>query len=898
MRMNRVQRYGESAVGVVSGLALIAAAAAACVLRGFFFAGEMYLFLTVWFVLCGVLAIAGLVLYATSGWGKRPKLVAALPGSAAKALALPGGVLKNASAEGAVEAMTGSGRLMTGDAGKSEVAEAAVGELTGSVRLMSGDVLMVAVAEKAVGELPGSGRLMTGDAGEGAIAEAAVGKLTGSGWLKTGDAGEIVAAEAAVGELPGSGRLMTGEAGEGAIAEAAVVELRGSSRLMTGEAGMGAVEVVSWSGVLAGRSLMVKAAILMLPGFSVVIFILYGIHALRQPISSQGTLNELLRWGLYDSFALFALLAAGARRGGAILAAVWHLLGLVISLSALLAVCGGLPIPYAVSYSQSPEVSATGARLAGLLQYPNTFGAVMAVFLLERLFAAAYEPELKEGKGAEPAGSGPAGLWLTAARLLPLFPYAAALLLSESRGAWLAAAAAGAAALLWKRQLSAPLLLAGAAPVAAAALLYRQLARTGLAVEPLPGLLLLAGFWAGALLAGLWLHRRSSRAAGWHRAAMLALAAGAWTAAASAVLLQVRARITGPSPTAAARGLFYRDAWKLAAEAPWLGRGGETWRHAYLAAQSRPYVGSQVHSGYLDILLNLGTAGLAAVLLLLLSAGWLVFKASPRLLPPLLVILLHSAVDFDWSYGLIWLLLLLLPAWALAETIDQPVAEDTAILTRLRRSWPYAGIAVLCALTLMLSILSFQMTRGADLYKEAARVSGDPAAQTALLQQSLEWNPREPQTAVALSRLLAQEQGTDLLQRSLKYSPGSAALHWELAGRYLQGSDPGEALYWVRRSLQADIFNAAKRMAAIEGMLKMAERGLAEGDRQRSADSAAAGLELLRQYSLLAGKELSIGRQHNDRGFRINKEAEAAYLRLRTLQALAILEELLKLVAR
>lgn len=378
---------------------------------------------------------------------------------------------------------------------------------------------------------------------------------------------------------------------------------------------------------------------------------------------------------------------------------------------------------------------------------------------------------------------------------------------------------------------------------------------------------------------------------------MLVLAAGAWTAAASAVLLQVRARITGPSPTAAARRLFYRDAWKLAAEAPWLARG-ETWRHSYLAAQSRPYVGSQVHSGYLDILLNLGTAGLAAVLLLLLAAGWLVFKASPRLLPPLLVIILHSAVDFDWSYGLIWLLLLLLPAWALAETIHRPVAEDTAILTGLRRSWPYAAIAVLCVLTFMLSILSYQAMRGAALYKQAARVSGDPAAQTALLRQSLAWNPREPQTAAALSRLLPEEQGMDLLLDSLQFSPGDAALHWELAERYLQGRDPGEALYWVRRSLKADIFNAAKRLAAIEGMLKMAERGWAEGNRQRAADSAAAGLELLRQYSLLAGREHSAGRRHNDRGFGINEQAEGVYLRLRALQALATLEEREKIVAR
>lgn len=611
---------------------------------------------------------------------------------------------------------------------------------------------------------------------------------------------------------------------------------------------------------------------------------------------------------------------------------MWHLLGITISLSALLAVCGGLPVPYAVAYTESPGVSATGARLAGLLQYPNAFGAVMAVYLLERLFAAAYSFRLGDSQGgagssavrASVGGAGESGEsgaegagisakltrtwsashWLRAARLLPLFPYAAALLLSESRGAWLAAAAAGAAALLLKRQLFVPLLITGAAPVAAAALLYRQLARSGLAAEPLPGLLLLAGLWAGAWLAGLWLHRRSCHAAGRVRAAVLALAAAGWTAAASAVLLLVRARITGPSPTAAARGLFYRDAWKLAAEAPWLGRGGETWRHAYLAAQSRPYVGSQVHSGYLDILLNLGMAGLAALLLLLLAAGGLVFKASPRLLPPLLVIVLHSAADFDWSYGLVWLLLLLLPAWAVAEansltirTVNSPAQHDSrwqrSKLTgqrrkRPRRLWVYAGITVLCGLTVLYSGLSFQVMKGAALFKQAVR-ENDPAVRITLLQQSLRWNPREPQTAVALSRLLPQNQGVDLLLRSLSFSPGNVALHGELAANYLRGSDPGEALYWVRRSQQTDHFNASGRLAALRGMLEMGERSLAEGDRRIAEDSATAGLELLRQYSLLTTMEQDRGPQHNDRNFTLLPQSEVIYLELTHLQSQAAL---------
>ncbi|WP_405104380.1 O-antigen ligase family protein [Paenibacillus sp. FSL K6-1217] len=709
----------------------------------------------------------------------------------------------------------------------------------------------------------------------------------------------------------------------------------------------------------------------------VLLCVLYAIHALGSPVSAQGTLNEMLRSVFYTSFVTFALLAARTRRGGVLLAAVWHLLGITISLSALLAVCGGLPVPYAVAYTESPGVSATGARLAGLLQYPNAFGAVMAVYLLERLFAAAYGFKPGDSRGAadgeKPGRLGPTGVsgageagadiraeragvsgageagadiraeragvggageagadiraeragvrganqppastseertriwsaeyWLSAARLLPLFPYAAALLLSESRGAWLAAAAAGAAALLLKRQLFVPLLITGAAPVAAAALLYRQLARSGLAVEPMPGLLLLAGLWAGAWLAGLWLHRRSCRAAGLLRAAMLALAAAGWTAAASAVLLWVRARITGPSPTADARGLFYRDAWKLAAEAPWLGRGGETWRHTYLAAQSRPYVGSQVHSGYLDILLNLGMAGLAAVLLLLLAAGGLVFKASPRLLPPLLVIVLHSAADFDWSYGLVWLLLLLLPAWALAEANSRTAM--TAMPTVLRESrwqrskpadqrrkrprrlWVYAGISVLCGLTLLCSVFSFQAMKGASLFKQAIR-ENDPAVRITLLRQSLRWNPRDPQPAIALSRLLPQEQGTGLLLRSLPFSPESAALHGELAARYLRGSDPGEALYWVRRSQQTDPYNAARRLAALRGMLEMGRRSLAEGDRRIAADSAAAGLELLRQYSLLTTMEQDRGPQHNDRRFTLLPQSEGIYLELTHLQS-------------
>lgn len=638
-----------------------------------------------------------------------------------------------------------------------------------------------------------------------------------------------------------------------------------------------------------------------------IVLSLYLIHWLRDPLSAQGTMNEILRWGLYASFASLVCFCALNRVGRQLIIAAWSILGIFLSISALLAVCGVVELPFAIAYSNSSEVSITGARLAGVMEYPNAFGAVMAVFLLERLFAVAayYERPQKSVEGCdrlerrEPRSTAAALL-----RLLPLFPCAAALLLSESRGAWLTAACACAAVLLWKRQLIAPLLAAGAAPVVAAALLYRQLARAGLAVEPLPGLLLLAGLWAGALLAGLWLCRRQRSAAGSARAAMLALAAAGWTAAGTAVLLHVRERITGPSSTVSARGLFYRDAWRLAVEAPWLGRGGETWRSSYLAAQSRPYVGSQVHNGYLDILLNLGFVGLAAILLMLLAAGWLLAKRSPHLLPPFLVIVMHSAVDFDWSYGLIWLLLFWLPALALSEYEQKHQSANTrftsiSLLTThfasanlgatipafASLSHPYPRrlfITVACCLCLMLSVLSLQAAQGERYYRQAVQTV-DPSVKVDLLEQSLAWNPQSPKTAVALSRLLTGEQSVSILQQSLQYSPDNASLNWEMARRWMYSDDPGAALYWIRRSIQLDKYNSVKWVKGIEGMLMMGRKKLAEGNRMEAISCIALGNELLREYRVLAEYEGSKGEQHNDRKFQITEQADDLSRRLSVL---------------
>lgn len=629
-----------------------------------------------------------------------------------------------------------------------------------------------------------------------------------------------------------------------------------------------------------------------------VILLIYGLHLLHGRLSLQATLDEILRWVFYGSFAWVALHAARHRGSARLLTFCWNGLGLVLSLSALMSLFPQWKLPYAIAYSHNAGVSVTGARLAGLLEYPNTFGAVMAAFLLERLFAIANRyAEKREGVKAELAVAGDvrgryamtshSGRACCAELLshLPLFPYTAALLLSESRGAWLAAACACAAVLALQRRLLVPLLLTGAAPAAAAALCYRQWAAAGLAVPPLPGLLTLAGAWAGAALAGLWLLRRWHSAA--QRAAALTLAAAAWTAAGTAVLAHVSARITGPSSTVAARGLMYRDALRLAGEAPWLGQGGGTWRNLYLAVQSRPYVGSQVHSGYLDLLLNVGSLGLAAVLLLLVAAGWSIRKA-PRWLAPFLVLVLHSAVDFDWSYGLIWLMMLWLPAMAVLSRAEERPASS--LLPMQSAGHVYNKYRLLpgmlrVSLCLTLAFLAYRGERGAIFYR-AAQNTSTLTEQTRLLEESLKWNPLSSRTVLALSRAVPAQRRDAVLMDGLRYSPKDAALRWELAKYHLvHGKKADQVLYSMDMSLRGDLYNVAKWTKAVEGMWQRGHDALQSGKNGEARKYADAGLKLLSQYRLLTESGGESGAAGNDRRFRMTAEAEAAGQKLQWLMA-------------
>ncbi|MGG3283632.1 O-antigen ligase family protein [Paenibacillus solani] len=641
------------------------------------------------------------------------------------------------------------------------------------------------------------------------------------------------------------------------------------------------------STLLPGWILLDDKRLRMLIGCICGMMLLYVLHGIGEPLSLTGTMKEIIRWGSYGSFAVMAWRICRTAEGLRMMQAGWHLMGAVLCGSALLAVYGLLALPYGIYLTADADISATGARLGGLLQYPNTFGAVMAAFLLERLFAL---PSVLRNR---------TGTLRAAAALLPLLPYTAALLLTESRGAWLAAAIACAAGFAKERHAVAPLLVAAAAPVASAALLYRQLAEARLAPAVLPGLLWLAGLWAGGVLAGLLLCRwRHSESPGRGYAAPGAVGAAALLAAAAIAMIlhQVQDRALGGAATLSARRLLYSDAWQLARSSLWLGRGGETWRQSYLAIQSQPYVGAEVHSGYMNILLDTGIIGLLLVLVLVSMMIARLMAVSSPLLPAALVLIGHAAVDFDWSFGLLWLLLLWLVVLGLAlsssgqEAQAGPhrrlhearrgkrptlVKKRLAVYARKRRDrslmpWqPLRGLAILLLASWVLLAAVLGISEG-----EARLAVSEPAGrQIALLRSSLKWNPANTEAALHLADWLSPSQRIPMLMNSMEYSPEHPGLSWKLAEAYSLKGASEEAAAWYQRAIDRDRFNTVKQTRAVLRLASLANWHRTAGEIARAEEAARSGLELLERYRSLAMALFETDFLRNDRGFELSSLA-------------------------
>ncbi len=322
--------------------------------------------------------------------------------------------------------------------------------------------------------------------------------------------------------------------------------------------------------------------------------------------------------------------------------------------------------------------------------------------------------------------------------------------------------------------------------------------------------------------------------------------------------------------TGFARAVMYGDAVQLLRQAPWLGQGGDTWRHAFRSLQSTPYVGSEVHSGYLDLALDIGLPGLALVLLWLALQGVQLIRRRSAMLPSYVAILLHSAIDFDMSYGLIWLLLL----WMAADA----VRPGRFMISRKRPLRP--AICLLAAVCLVLLGLSgLRQATSLKLYQQALSRYAAPSteerrfeAASKLLRRALELAPYRNQARIALASRSNTTEKVSLLRQGLSYEPADARL-WLALGRALAESNHAGTVPALRQAVALDRFDHKGQTMVLQEVLQLAQRLREQGQMQEALEVADAGLALYEEYAEQA-EMMRLTLARNDRQFNLTGEAE------------------------
>ena len=631
---------------------------------------------------------------------------------------------------------------------------------------------------------------------------------------------------------------------------------------------------------------------------------LYLLQPLWKQVSVLAALEQGLRWGSYAGFLIlgFAVLKLGRSRVPArALSGVLGATGLLLMIGGIGGWLGWFADPRLVMVSGDARLSAIGARVAGVLQYPNMYGAVLAAFL-----AWYWQGLLSTGERG----------WFALLFWVQAVPAGALLLLTESRAAWLIAACVWTAGyILVGRDRRAQWLLYPLSAFSGSVVLYGWLLSQRLSGQPLTSLgLPLFIAIGGAIGVGYCLQqslqrtRRELRVTlAWLCSGLLVLASIAWLPSVTSGRLE-----PGSYATATARWQFHSDAWQLVQQAPWLGNGGDAWRDQIGRLQSAPYVGNEVHSGYLNLLLELGWSGLLLLLILAAHLLMLIYQSNRLGVLPPLVLLLHAALDFDMAYGLYWLLLFSFALVAIGRPMSKHNHAKIAAVTSVERSqqesgrwrlakavdasqvggkwesvrWRSVGtmwegrILRLLSAALAVSVLVAAGLAGlrADTALSArhAALSASEDARLSLLRAAVTAHPYDIRMRLELAARAPLPERAPLLAAGLRHAPQSVPLLWALGAAHAERGDVQQAAAYLRRALQGDRYDKAKQSAAVQWLAGLAAMHREAGRMDEALAAAAAGAEVYARYDLLARRVELGGAAGEGRRFVMLPQATAA----------------------
>jgi tetratricopeptide (TPR) repeat protein len=399
--------------------------------------------------------------------------------------------------------------------------------------------------------------------------------------------------------------------------------------------------------------------------------------------NSKGAFDSIILWTAYSSFFVLLYWSACHKRIKSFLPFIFQLTGSWIAIFTLL-------VFYHVIDFRSAMVA---GRFASVFQYPNTFGMFMAVFILYSLVMLT---------------RGEISLLPLLSFSFPLIPFIVCFIESFSRGMFLIFPICWFLGFfLFNLTKQIEYTLYTVIFYSLSLIVYISIKHGEEILSPLPGLSsLLFCTLSSILLVYLlkkfifkkkinFLNKLQNRK--WHRFSIplilifLLILIGIDLKNSGLLYqqlpeqLQTRINTTNlKASTAKERLIFSEDALLISKKSPIIGLGGETWASIYKSYQQFPYISNKVHNGYLEMLVDTGLIGFVSFISIFLYFYWQIFKKYKQneentlqiaVIISSSAIIIHSYVDFNFSYSFVWLTLFWLLVMGFASEPPKKTSE-------------------------------------------------------------------------------------------------------------------------------------------------------------------------------------------------------------------------------
>lgn len=605
--------------------------------------------------------------------------------------------------------------------------------------------------------------------------------------------------------------------------------------------------------------------------------------------SPNGAWNSIIRWVLYSSFFILLIWTTTVPKVKQLLPLLFKLFGGVLSLSMIFMYYGW------IHYSSA----LVGGRFSGVFQYPNTFGMMMAAFYFFSLV------NLLEKKISTKQV-----IWNSSLALI----YFISFLQSESRGmmmffpvVWLA----GLLLLPLKKQIT--FILYSFFSVLFSFITYQSMVKESAIGAHYPGLLMLMIMLVVTNLVHYFINRKIAerttplsdrvnlkRLPQFVLPLVIVLFIGlglldlvnhglVYHKLPSALQDRIES-ISLSTPEAKERLSFYKDALKMSESSPILGYGGGGWASVYKEFQSAPYISNKVHDGYFEWMIDNGWLGLLIFLSVFIYFFYMLVRSYLKedhsslklaVILSLLSVFLHSAVDFNFSFGTVWLVVFWLFAIGFPNLSEKKQKQSKKGKVQNKYLWYKLVLIGFSILLIIGFIQSFRFITAEQMFSKA-RATNDLTLKEQLLTKTVTQNPYNLYYMTTLSNVYfsqlkdsynpdAQKKLDQLLNTLAITEPKNSSVLLQIANLYEQMGNDQKALTFYNAALKVDHFNSTLYQGSLNIKVKMA---IAFKDHQNLAAANSLVSSALKDYKMEEywyGKinHTKAGKVFNSRNFEI-----------------------------